>query len=148
MARLAKLDSFLKEPQRLNLLSQLTFNREIQAKRGFTLSNSIHLGQGARTAMAGNQMALDPNFWENPDEFHGFRFAELRRASKTDVNKFQLATTSPANSMHFGHGKHDCPGLFSASNEIKTTVVYLVRKYDIKEAPSSEKTPEGLTLTS
>ena len=32
--------------------------------------------------MAANQMALDPNIWDNPDEFHGFWFAELRSASK------------------------------------------------------------------
>ena len=148
MAKLVKLDSFLKESQRLNPHNQLTFDREIRAKGGFTLSNGVHLRQGAHVAVAANQMALDPNIWENPDEFHGFRFAELRSASKTDANKFQFATTSPANSMYFGHGKHDCPGRFFASNEIKTIVAYLIRKYDIKAAPNSEKRPESLKFAS
>lgn len=86
--------------------------------------------------MATYQMALHPNIRENPDVVYGFLFADLRSAFKTDANKFQLATTSPANYMHFGHGKHDCPERFSASNGIKTIMTYLVRKYDIKEAPS------------
>jgi len=61
MAKLVKLDSFLKESQRLNPHNQLTFDREIRAKGGFTLLNGIHLRQGARIAVAANQMALDPN---------------------------------------------------------------------------------------
>jgi cytochrome P450 len=87
-------------------------------------------------------MALDPNIWGNPDELHGFRafrFTELRSASKTDANKFQFATTSPANSVYFGRGKHDCPRRFFASSEIKTIVAYLIRKYDIKAARKARK---------
>jgi cytochrome P450 len=148
MIKLVKLDSFLKESQRLNPHNQLTFDREIRAKGGLTLSNGVHLKQGARVAVAANQMALDPNIWENPEEFHGFRFAELRSASKEDANKFQFANTSITSSMYFGFGKHDCPGRFFASNEIKTIVAYLIRKYDLKAAPDSEKRPESLKFAS
>jgi cytochrome P450 len=144
MAKLVKLDSFLKESQRLNPHNQLTFDREIRAKGGLTLSNGVHLKRGARVAVAANQMALDPNIWENPDEFHGFRFAELRSASKEAANKFQFARTSLTDSMYFGHGRHDCPGRFFASNEIKTILAYLIHKYDIKAAPDSETRPSSI----
>jgi ent-kaurene oxidase len=144
MAKLVKLDSFLKESQRLNPHNQLSFDREIRARGGLTLSNGVHLRQGARVAVAANQMSLDPNIWENPAEFHGFRFAELRSASKEAANKFQFARTSPTDSMYFGHGRHDCPGRFFASNEIKTILAYLIRKYDIKAAPDSETRPSGI----
>jgi hypothetical protein len=33
-------------------------------------------------------------------------------------------------------------------NEIKTIVAYLIRRYDIKVAPNSEKRPKSSTLTS
>jgi cytochrome P450 len=72
----------------------------------------------------------------------------LRSAPKSDANKFQFAITSPANSIYFGHGNHDCPGRFFASNEIKTVVAYLIRSYDIKAALDSEKRPESLKFAS
>lgn len=148
MAKLVKLDSFLKESQRLNPHNQLTFDREIRAKGGITLSNGVHLKQGARVAVPANQMALDPNIWENPEDFNGFRFAELRSASKEEANKFQFATTSPKNAMYFGHGRHDCPGRFFASNEIKTILAFLIRKYDIKAAGNSKGRPESIKFAS
>ncbi len=143
MSKLIKLDSFLKESQRLNPSNQLTFDREIRARKGFTLSNGLHLRKGAKVAVAAKQIALDSTVWENPDEFHGFRFADLRAASEENANKFQFATTNPANSMYFGYGRHDCPGRFFAANEIKTIIAYLIRKYDFKAGPNFEKRPES-----
>ena len=144
MAKMVKLDSFMKESQRLNPANQLTFDREVRAKQGLTLSNGVHLRKGTCVAVAANQMSLDPNVWENPSEFQGFRFADLRSASKEDANKFQFSTTAPANSMYFGFGRHDCPGRFFASNEIKTILASLIRKYEIKAAPDSETRPESI----
>ena len=148
MAKLVKLDSFLKESQRLNPHNQLTFDREIKAKGGFTLSNGVHLKKGTRVAVAANQMSLDPNVWENPSEFHGFRFADLRSATGANKSLFQFATTTPANSMYFGFGRHDCPGRFFASNEIKTILAFMIRKYDIKAGPESETRPKGIIFAS
>ena len=148
MSKLIKLDSFLKESQRLNPHNDLSFDRAIRAKKGVTLSNGLHLRRGAKVAVAANQLALDPTVWENPSEFHGFRFADLRTASKENANKFQFATTNPANSMYFGHGRHDCPGRFFAANEIKTIMAYFIRKYDFKAGPNFEKRPDSFKFAS
>lgn len=34
--------------------------------------------------------------------------------------------------MHFGYGRHACPGRFFAANEIKLMLVRLLMDYDIK----------------
>lgn len=147
MSKLVKMDSFVKESQRLNPHAQVTFDRQVSAKNGFTLSNGLHLRKGAHVTVASNQMSLDPKIWDKPDEFHGFRFADLRSASKENANKFQFAATHPANSMYFGYGKHDCPGRFFASNEIKTILAHLIYKYDIKAHPGFQR-PEPIRFAS
>lgn len=40
--------------------------------------------------------------------------------------------------MHFGYGRHSCPGRFFAANEIKLILARILLEYDLKM-------PEGLT---
>jgi len=65
-----------------------------------------------------------------PDQFDGFRFANLR-AMPGQESKHQFVTTSPE-SMNFGHGNHACPGRFFASNEIKVVLIELLRSWDFR----------------
>ena len=59
-----------------------------------TLSNNITLLKGTHIGVAAGANALDPQFFENPDTFDGFRFSKLRSLPGND-NKYQVSDISP-----------------------------------------------------
>ena len=90
-------------------------------------------------------------FYENPGEFDGFRFYNLREEDEQDgVTKYQMVNTS-TDYVTFGHGKHawwvkcyyvllmsltisraHSPGRFFAAAELKAMFCHLLLNYDIK----------------
>ncbi|KAJ5981603.1 cytochrome p450 monooxygenase [Penicillium canescens] len=102
LSRMVKLDSFMKESQRLNPANQSTINRVMRAD--YTLSNGLHLPKGVRLAVPSSPVSLDPNVWENPERFDGFRFSRLRASRPENANRFQFPTPS-SKSLDFGSGK-------------------------------------------
>ncbi|KAG9246803.1 cytochrome P450 [Calycina marina] len=139
MPKLKKLDSFLKESQRLSPLGLLNLLRITTAP--LTLSTGHTLPTGTRiafpvypvhmsTATPTYDPALNPSSTLPPDEFDGFRFEQLRTVSGQE-NKHQFVTTSP-DSLNFGHGIHACPGRFFASNEIKVVLIELLRSWEFR----------------
>jgi cytochrome P450 len=72
LARLVKLDSFLKESQRMNLLTRFTFKRIVTAPAGITLRDATHLPRDMSLG------ATNPAFaqWVASHEFRSFRFFE------------------------------------------------------------------------
>lgn len=51
--------------------------------------------------------------------------------------QYQFVTTTK-DFMHFGYGRHACPGRFFAANEIKLIMARLLVEYDLKM-------PDGVT---
>ncbi|KAJ9602512.1 hypothetical protein H2200_013055 [Cladophialophora chaetospira] len=145
MSKLVKLDSFLKESQRLHPAAHITFDREITNKKGFTLSNGLHLPQHTHYAVASSLIAKNSEPWQNPEEFDGLRCAKLRE-NPADHSKFHFVSTNPYHSMAFSHGKHACPGRFFAANEIKTIMAYMIRHFDMKPVQGKEKRPESVVF--
>ena len=95
-----------------------------------TLSDGQILPKGAHTLMP---IALhqfqDPRL-ENPHEFDGLRYYKIRQ-TPGNSNRLQFATTDEY-TLHFGHGKHACPGRFLASNTIKIILGQLLLDYDFR----------------
>lgn len=142
--KLRKLDSFLKESQRLNPPSQLAFNRVVK-QSPLKLYDGTVLPVGTHFSMASHAILLDPANLPgggDPNQFDGFRYARLREDPE-NVNKYQWATTD-SNSLHFGHGKYACPGRFLASNEIKLILSHLILRYEFKY-PEGMGRPRTLT---
>lgn len=142
--KLKKLDSFLKESQRLNPPSQLAFNRVVKHSP-LELYDGTVLPVGTHFNMASHAILLDaPNLPNSgdPAQFDGFRYSRLRE-DPGNANKYQWATTDN-NSLHFGHGKYACPGRFLASNEIKLILAHLILRYDFKY-PEGSSRPRNLT---
>ncbi|KAF7901531.1 hypothetical protein EAF00_003752 [Botryotinia globosa] len=133
LTKLRKMDSFLKESQRMNPLNLVTMNRKMMDT--VQLSDGTILPKGSFVGMAAGSIGFDPRIFENPDEFDGFRFEKLRQQEGAE-NKFQLVTTGK-DSLAFGHGSHSCPGRFFASNEIKTMLIELLRNYDFQLLPGT-----------
>jgi len=77
-----------------------------------------------------NQIAYQMATFEDPNTFDPWRMHKLR-ATEGEGTKHQFVMTSDRN-LHFGHGKHACPGRFFAANEVKTLLSLFLMRYDMR----------------
>ncbi|KZT73268.1 cytochrome P450 [Daedalea quercina L-15889] len=138
LGRMIKIDSFLKESQRINGVSGISVFR--RAMEDITFSNGTYIPEGTVVAAITTSTHHDEGNYENADVFDPFRFSRLRE-QEGEITKHHYVSTSPAN-IGFGHGKHACPGRFFAANELKIILANLVMKYDVKFA-NEGKRPEN-----
>ncbi|KAK5626154.1 hypothetical protein RRF57_001869 [Xylaria bambusicola] len=130
------LDSILKESQRIKPFFSVpgltAMRRSVEAD--ITLSDGTLIKKGSRIHIDTHRM-VDPEVYENPEEWIGSRFYDLRLQPGKE-HLAQLVTTS-VDHIGFGHGKHACPGRFFAANELKIALCHLLMKYDWKLAPGT-----------
>ncbi|KAK2594826.1 hypothetical protein QQS21_007454 [Conoideocrella luteorostrata] len=129
--KLRKMDSFLKESQRMNPPLVLSFQRIV--KTPLTLKDGAKIPTGTHLAMASDAISHDPAYLPgggDPEVFDPFRYSRLRE-EEANKNKFQFATTDDTN-LHFGHGLYACPGRFFASNEAKLILSHVLIMCDFK----------------
>jgi cytochrome P450 len=124
--KLKKLDSFMRESQRLNPPSLLSYHRVMLDDH--VLQDGTHLPKGAHIAMPVN--AIQNGSTPNPEVFDPMRYYRLRQ-QEGEAHLHQFATTE-TNVLNFGHGKWACPGRFFAALEIKNILVRLIMDYDWK----------------
>lgn len=144
LSALSKLDSTMRESQRLNSFAALATLRTVIATNGVKAPSGIHLPRGTRVAVHSYPVFHDADIYPDPYTFKPFRFAEKRQAAGegTYVEKARQAwaTTNPQYTA-FGHGRHACPGRFFASSEIKLMLAYIIMNYDFEP---QKKRPENL----
>jgi ent-kaurene oxidase len=130
-AALRKLDSFMRESQRLAPPTVLGLKRIMQ--QPYTLEDGTHLPKGAYVCVAAYAIENDPKIFPEPDKFEGLRsFSE--QAVSGDSNKHAFAATETT-VLGFGHGKTACPGRFFASLVIKMSIVKLISEYEFEFLP-------------
>ncbi|KZV74058.1 cytochrome P450, partial [Peniophora sp. CONT] len=105
LAKMRRVDSFIRETQRIQSISLLSLQR--WSMKPFTFSNAHH---GERAAA-----------------FNPWRWADIRQDDAESLKHQMVATGSTL--LHFGHGKHACPGRFFAANELKGMLAHLVLEY-------------------
>ena len=126
--KLRKMDSFMKESQRFNPPSVLSFHRVMT--QSYTMQDGTYLPKGAHISMPVQAILHDPAVIEDPEVFDGLRYYR-RRHAPGEAHLHQFATTERTQ-LNFGHGKAACPGRFFASLEIKTILVRFIMTYDFK----------------
>jgi len=136
MDKLHKIDSFLKETQRVDGLTTLVMSRI--ALRPFTFSNGVTIPAGTLVSIPASAVHTDEKIYPNPDEFDGFRFAKLRKSEGDSATSRYQAISSSTEHLAFALGKHTCPGRFFAANEMKALLAYIVVTYDIKFEEGTE----------
>ncbi|KAI0401848.1 cytochrome P450 [Xylaria palmicola] len=135
--QLRRLDSFLKESQRLNHTTFLGFDRKVISAIRLSDGKTV-LPAGASIAMPGRPMSVDPTFYERPHEFDGLRFYCTGKGTEEYLSKLkgntqqQLDYTGiePGN-LSWGSGRFTCPGRWYAAALIKLVVAKLLLSYDI-----------------
>lgn len=147
MAKLKKLDSFIKESLRYNgattsksrcpfplwLLEnanqiKVTFQRK--ALKPITLHDGTVLPAGTLAFSPTNAISFDPSIYPNAETFDGLRFYNLRQVSPEDDRRYHLTSTSNIQ-MQFGGGRHACPGRWFASYEIKLIIIKFLERYEM-----------------
>ncbi|KAF7303498.1 Cytochrome P450 [Mycena indigotica] len=137
-----KIDSFLRESQRLSGTGPVSMGRKVVAREGFSFADGTHIPCGAVVNMAGWSSHTDPAHYENPLEFDAFRFSGMREAdadrkSPTKLFARQMVSTNPEHIV-FGHGRHACPGRFFAATELKAMLAHMLIEYDVEAVVPGE----------
>ncbi|KAH6982362.1 cytochrome P450 [Ilyonectria sp. MPI-CAGE-AT-0026] len=134
LAKAEKLDSAMRESQRLNSFVTVGLGRLVVAEKGLTTPNGVHIRKGLITYVPGYAVHQDPKIYPEPEKYKPFRFSEKRADEDTQYVKRarqQWATTSN-DYLAFGHGRDACPGRFFAAAELKLMLAHLVMHYDFE----------------
>ncbi|KAK5988331.1 Cytochrome P450 monooxygenase [Cladobotryum mycophilum] len=137
-----KLDSFMRESQRLNPPSLLGFKRAV--RQSLTLSDGTFLPEGVRLMMPIYPIVVDPEVTPDPYFFDGYwHFSNRQKPGQS--TRHQFATTSD-NNLHFGHRKYACPGRFLAANSTKMVLSNLLLGYDFRFSHGTTQRPSNIHL--
>ncbi|KAF5349477.1 hypothetical protein D9756_008934 [Leucocoprinus leucothites] len=146
MQHMRKIDSFLKESQRLHGTGYVRMHRK--AKKDWTLSDGTDIPADAFVGIASHPMHREESSFPEPDTFKGFRFSELRDGDgELDSIKHQMVALT-LDTVVFGHGRHACPRRFFAVNEIKAIFAYCIMNYDVQLEGGSMERPSDLVFES
>ncbi|KAJ7084985.1 cytochrome P450 [Mycena epipterygia] len=138
-----KIDSFLRESQRLNASSPVSMLRKVVAKEGFRFSDGTVIPYGSFVGVSGRLVQHDPAIYDQAGVFDGFRFSRMREEDKEGEGIFKCHMVSTAaDHLPFGHGRHACPGRFFAATEIKAMLAHVLINYDIKADNEGVRPPE------
>ncbi|EMD42274.1 hypothetical protein CERSUDRAFT_79865 [Gelatoporia subvermispora B] len=144
LAKLWKLDSFMKESQRVNGLNGLALTR--MAMVDLTLSDGTRIPRGTILAAGAFTMHHDGTIYTDPEIFDPFRFYRMREEGGGMKHQF---VSTRADYIPFGHGKHACPGRFYAEHELKAMLAYIIINFDLKfenDAPRPNNQWIGSTI--
>ncbi|KAI5364932.1 Putative cytochrome P450 [Septoria linicola] len=140
LTKMRKMDSFMKESQRMNPSTPITCKRKVL--QDFRLHDGSVLPRGSHIAFTSDAVNRDPEIYPSPNDFDGLRFYRLRTASVDGADASDLSTsanetkyqfvTATQDYQNWGAGRSACPGRFFASNEIKLMLSYLLQNYEFK----------------
>ncbi|VDB84351.1 unnamed protein product [Peniophora sp. CBMAI 1063] len=138
LAKMRRVDSFIREAQRIHAISMLSLQR--WTMKPFTFSNGLRVPAGYQIASAAEMLQTDSSHHgEHAAEFDPWRWSNIREDDSESL-KHQMVATG-ATLLHFGHGKHACPGRFFAANELKGMLAHLVLEYDVRFKEGENRPP-------
>ncbi|KAG6844149.1 hypothetical protein H0H87_009392 [Tephrocybe sp. NHM501043] len=131
--QMVKVDSFIRESQRLNTLGDLILGRV--SRQPFTFSDGTVIPAGTFSYVAAGVAHTREETYKDAHTFRPFRFVEKREQTGRKVDM----VSTHADFLSFGHGLHACPGRFFAAAELKLMLAHVVLTYDVKMAGDGER---------
>ncbi|KAF8521467.1 cytochrome P450 [Trichophaea hybrida] len=136
LTQMKKLDSTLRESQRLHPVTTATMMR--MTMKPYTLADGTPLPKGqwlVAPAWASNRSAEQ---YEDPLRFDAFGFSSTREEPGSKI-RHQLASPDKGY-LSFGMGKHACPGRFFAVAELTVLLAHVICNYEFKLDTEGSKT--------
>ncbi|KAE9582136.1 hypothetical protein CGMCC3_g1419 [Colletotrichum fructicola] len=144
---LKKLDSFMKESQRLsagdlsndflwhhvmNVVADPLFLGTFQraATAHLTLPDGTFIPKGTKIEVNTASIHVDEAYYPDPQRFDGLRYYRLRQRPG-DENKHMYYSVGK-NDLSFGFGRHACPGRYLGHLNIKLVMAELLMEYDVQ----------------
>ena len=148
LTKMRKIESLMTESQRLNppqlrkfrRISRLLFAIQSDFPRSLTvsfyhrtlkpvtLSDGTHFPAFTQIAVPAAAMLFDPSIVSDPDTFDPLRaYRDRLKPGESNLHQYTMTNTTH---MHFGHGKHACPGRAFAVNEVKMITAALLIGFD------------------
>ena len=97
------------------------------ARKDYTFADGTHIPQGTTVSVNLTQAHHDPETYENPEQFEGFRLAKMQL--QQDRKKCDIVATSPK-FLPFGHGRR--PRRYFAACTLKIMFAHTVLNYEVK----------------
>ncbi|KIX09582.1 uncharacterized protein Z518_00662 [Rhinocladiella mackenziei CBS 650.93] len=136
MFKMRKMDSFMKETQRINPPSLMAMQRKIVPPRGHQFSVGPPIPQGTLVAVSADRVNTDPNIYPEPFSFDAYRFLRMREQPGEEF-KHQHVSTSQIE-LNFSYGGRACPGrIFFAAME-KVVLSHILMHYEVRVKPGYE----------
>ncbi|KAK0230003.1 cytochrome P450 [Armillaria nabsnona] len=129
IGKMNKLDSFVKEAQRLYGNAGV-FGMPRTTCKDFVFSDGTVIPAGVPMVVASLSTHTDEENYEDPLEFMPWRFSEMSEQQREGINR-TIATLS-LDFILFGHGPSACPGRFFAVNVLKTLMSHVLLNFDVK----------------
>ncbi|KAJ7920455.1 cytochrome P450 [Mycena leptocephala] len=145
--KMPRVDSFLRESQRMHDNGPVTLIRKVMDPAGFEFSDGTLLPFGSMIGVASRVEHFNPARYNDPMTFDPFRFSrklEERAARGDDEGENfteYMISTSPEH-LAFGHKQHACPGRFFVAAELKTLLAHLVMHYDLRAETEGVRPPD------
>ncbi|KAI1659022.1 cytochrome P450 [Daldinia decipiens] len=137
LASMVKLDSTMRESQRMNTILTVSVPRFVVKKGGIETPSGIRVPQGAAVAVPTYAMMHDAAIYPDPYTFKPFRFAGEPAAPdwgdgniNTQGSLPQAWVKGSPEYVGFGYGPHACPGRHIAAAGVKLTMAYIIAHYD------------------
>ncbi|KAK7530972.1 putative cytochrome P450 [Phyllosticta citribraziliensis] len=140
LARTPLLESFVRETMRLYPTGVVSVTRAVM-KEPFHFHDGYTLPAGSRFAFPIHAIHRDPDNYEEPLTFRGFRFAN-QVPGKPEIN----ASTVDKSFLTFGYGRHACPGRFYAVRLAKLIFAKLLHEYDMEWAEKTTRRPPNMCI--
>lgn len=159
-----KLDSFIKETQRLNppdlsllpsryhfnewkvtdfIDSRITASFQRKVLSDITLSNGLRIPKGSRIVLPTGAINMDREFFQDPEKFDGFRYYKIRTADEEARNTNQMVTVGKKD-LTWGYGRHACPGRYIAEVAMKLLVIEFLTRYEIRLPDDVKERPKNI----
>lgn len=145
--RLDRVDSALRESFRLHPLGLKVVERKVMKAGGVHLADGLVLPQGARVAVPNWDIQTDPDVYgADAAVYDPFRYSRAVEAvaaqggtcaAVVHARRVHGAVTPSPEFLHFGLGRHACPGRIIAVQLLKMDIAYILMNYDVE--PIREK---------
>jgi cytochrome P450 len=108
-----------------------------------TLSDGSYIPASSQIAVPSAAILCDPEIVSKPEKFDALRAYRARlKPGESHRNQFgQMSKTH----MHFGYGRHACPGRTLAANEIKLITAALLLHFDFRQVEGKSR-PRNIML--